>query len=100
MYEKSLRFEMKHLWEGLYGSFKGAYEYRMYVLEKIKLAQRRRYWEDMADFYAYQPGDHVKGSNGYDEAMAILADISRAEEKLKQKRLDIRERIGEINYAV
>lgn len=95
MYEKSLRFEMKHLWEGLYGSFKGAYDYRMYVLEKIKLAQRKRYWEDMADFYAHTS----PGSDSYNEAWRILADIHQAEKKLAQKRLDIRERIGEISYA-
>lgn len=94
MYEKSLRFEMKHLWDGFHGSFKGAYEYRQYVLEKIKLAQRRRHWEDMADFYAHTS----PGSEAYDQAWRVLADIHQAEKNLAQKRLAIRQRIGEITY--
>lgn len=101
-YDDALRREMKHLWESRHGSFKGAHEYRMYVLEKIKLAQRKRYWEDMAAFYAYGGGGHRtrESSPGYDEALGVLVQIEAAERRLAQKRLEIRERIGEIDYAV
>lgn len=92
-YQHRLRFEMKHLWQAG-DDFKGADEYRLYVREKIKLAQRRRYWEDMGCFY-----HHSGNVQECDNVSDILADIGVAEKKLAQKRLDIRERIGEITYV-
>ncbi len=93
MYERALKHEMKHLWDHRFGDFKGADEYRLYVREKIKLAQRLRWWEDEYHFRRHSPGCTMS------EAEEMLMNIDAAQRRLVQKRLDIREKIGEVSYV-
>jgi hypothetical protein len=93
LYQHQLRLEMKHLWDGGWPEFKGADAYRLYVREKIRLAQRRRWWEEMGDLYAQIKSDKLF------EADAMVHLIGGQQERLKQRRLALREYIGEITYG-
>lgn len=103
LYEHALRKEMKHLWDGAWHSgddFKGADKYRLYVREKIRVAQRLRWWEDM--YNAYSCFASIRGvpatNPSEQEALEMVMSLEAQQRKLAEKRLALREKIGEINY--